>query len=207
MYTDRHHGAGRLIVEAVAAGDLGAALTYTDVGSLKAAAEEDLDLEGTTGNWLNTLWTLAPAANDADRKAFAAHGSRPDAVVWIRPEGWTSPTAGKGCHILLLELKYCPHSHEGVQKTLKNATDQHAQLLQLLRKSGNTAEIVPVLLGVGGLVFQEHTLDPLIKQLGIKHADATALLHKLQRHAATWAHSTRCTNGHLRSHCGTAHPG
>ena len=73
-------------------------------------------------------------------------------------------------HVHQIEIKYCEDTSPEHQ--LNTAKQQHADLHKLL--NAETLTIHPILLGVGGTIYTEHTLKQF-KQLGQDHQRATKI--------------------------------
>eukprot|EP00983_Pelagomonas_calceolata_P054959 1143907-Pelagomonas_calceolata.AAC.4 len=83
----------------------------------------------------------------------------------------------------LIEIKYCEDTRP--QHQLDAAKQQHADLCKLI--SAKAVTIHPILLGVGGNIYTEHTLKQF-KQLGLDHQRATKLAQQLHAHSVQYAH-------------------
>ena len=83
----------------------------------------------------------------------------------------------------LIEIKFCEDTRPEHQ--LNAAKQQHADLCKL--KSAKAVTIHPILLGVGGSIYIEHTLKQF-KQLGLDHQCATKLAKQLHAHSVCYAH-------------------
>ena len=83
----------------------------------------------------------------------------------------------------LIEIKFCEDTRPEHQ--LNAAKQQHADLCKLI--SANVVTIRPILLGVGGSIYIEHTLKQF-KQLGLHHQCATKLAKQLHVHSIRHAH-------------------
>ncbi|KAF5838312.1 hypothetical protein DUNSADRAFT_3044 [Dunaliella salina] len=82
-----------------------------------------------------------------------------------------------------VEIKFCEDTRPVHQ--LNAAKQQHADLRKLL--NAKAVAIHPVLLGVGGTIYTEHTLKQF-KQLGLDHQLATKLAQQLHAHSVQYAH-------------------
>ena len=83
----------------------------------------------------------------------------------------------------LIEIKYCEDTRPEHQ--LAAAQQQHAHLCKLIDAKAVT--IHPILLGVGGTCYTEHTLNQC-KILGLYHQRAMKLACRLHAHSAIYAH-------------------
>ena len=138
----------------------------------------------TAPTWLMTVedWTTLRSNEGA--------GSIPDVVLVentfdnthpYTPEHYTPAQA----EVRLVEIKYCRDSDPTAQ--LERAKVQHAGLQKRLEGKGFKAVTIhPILLGVGGTVYQHHTLAQL-EALGISRTAANKTMHKLNRLAANHA--------------------
>lgn len=59
---------------------------------------------------------------------------------------------------------------------LKEKTDQHTQLMDLLKKGGYKAEFCPIILGVGDAVYKSNLAS--LNFLGVKPEEAQTVLNK-----------------------------
>jgi hypothetical protein len=66
------------------------------------------------------------------------------------------------CDIHLVEIKYCEDTRP--QNQLNAAKEQHKDLCNILQEASVTLHII--LLGVGGTIYNTHTLKPF-KELGL----------------------------------------
>ncbi|KAL6748057.1 hypothetical protein V8C86DRAFT_2888883 [Haematococcus lacustris] len=106
-------------------------------------------------------------------------------------------TRGKAIkRVTIIEIKYCSDSRWTDQ--LDKALNQHTNLAHTIRKEGHMVEIIPILLGIGGITYEAHTRQHLLA-LGISQDNTTKLLHKLTRHAVETAHSIAKTTYRLRA--------
>jgi len=99
----------------------------------------------------------------------------------------------------LIEIKYCEDTRPEHQ--LAAAQQQHAQLCKLIDAKAVTLH--PILLGVGGTCYIEHTLNQF-KNLGLSHQRAMKLARELHAHSAIYAHklvtSRRAIENNVTSH-------
>ena len=134
-------------------------------------------------------------------------GSRPDAimVVPLTPQRhWPRtpqdlPESER--RIILIEIKYCSDTDPSAQQS--KALGQHEALMKTLASKGANVQLVPILLGIGGTVYEEHTRQPLLS-LGVTPAAITKVLNKLNRLAAKWAASLVGTRRQLEHREGRA---
>ena len=80
-------------------------------------------------------------------------------------------------------IKYCEDTRP--ENQLEAAKQQHARLCELIDAKAVTLH--PILLGVGGTCYIEHTLNQF-KHLGLNHQRATKLARSLNAHSAIYAH-------------------
>ncbi|KAJ9515865.1 hypothetical protein QJQ45_008751 [Haematococcus lacustris] len=187
MVQERHNGAGRLIAKAISKGTLGGYISFADTGSWEKGAKEDLDLPNDTLH--TTLRSLGL------KTAATKNTTRPD-ILMVMPPTKTG-TRGKAIkRVTIIEIKYCSDSRWTDQ--LDKALNQHTNLAHTIRKEGHMVEIIPILLGIGGITYEAHTRQHLLA-LGISQNNTTKLLHKLTRHAVETAHSIAKTTYRLRA--------
>ncbi|NBK26613.1 MAG: hypothetical protein EOM68_31960, partial [Spirochaetia bacterium] len=151
MITERHNGAGRLIVKAIRKGAYGACIASADVGSHAHLEAANVGI-ATTSRGIPT-WLLDQLGIDKGRYN---HMSRPDALL-IMPQhqgqrlGHPREIPQAGRKLVLLEIKYCRDTDPSTQTAA--AEGQHECLQSLLESRGEQVEIVTILLGVGGTVY------------------------------------------------------
>jgi len=81
----------------------------------------------------------------------------------------------------MVEIKYCRDSDPSGQ--LSKAQKQHAQLSHILStQHGSTTTILPILLGVSGAIYREHTYQALLS-LGLTKASVKQTIRQLHTHA------------------------
>jgi hypothetical protein len=129
MYIARHNHVGRLILQAISKGNLGASLVMADVGS-----EDKCEIDGAPTLRCNHVpTTLLPIAHDATPEQRAQHARllrslKPDAML---------VTPGVGKHdttIHIVEIKCCPDTQPMEQ--IEKAKTQHSTLKQILMEHG-----------------------------------------------------------------------
>ena len=84
--------------------------------------------------------------------------------------------------IHLVEIKYCEDARP--QNQLNAAKDQHKDLCNILQGASITFHII--LLGVGGTIYNTHTLKPF-KELGLDSQRVNKLASKLHVHSVNFA--------------------
>ena len=150
MYTARHHAAGRIILKAILQGERAAEVAYADVGD-----KEHLKHQG------------IPVIDKRHKLKLPKKSTRPDIILTSRtrttqPSG---PPTNKITHITLVEIKYSRDSDP--QPQLQRAHSQHTKLqARLSKKHKCQVDTLPILLGVTGAIYQDHTSQPL-QVLGI----------------------------------------
>ena len=161
----RHNRAGRLLLQAIRQGSLGAYVVSADVGTLINPADSSL---GRSIPRSLTGGTAAPTRPDIvlHVPAYPARGSRP----------------ARASQVICVELKYCCDYRPAHQQ--EAADSQHAPTLALLQQARHTAVLVPVLLGVSGTIFTD-ALQLFHDRLGLTKTQARALGAKLHTHATT----------------------
>ncbi|NCB23728.1 MAG: hypothetical protein EOM56_13025 [Deltaproteobacteria bacterium] len=195
MVTARHDEAGRTILKAILKGALGAGLVYADVGSNEKFMADGVR---TAFPQIRTIpgWLTQNIPN-----------SRPDAIMvipltprrhWPRTPQDLPESERR---IILIEIKYCPDTDPSAQKN--KALGQHKDLMETLAGKGADIQTVPILLGIGGTVYDELTRQPLLS-LGVPPTAITKVLNKLNRLAAKWAASLVGTRRQLEHTGGKA---
>jgi len=84
--------------------------------------------------------------------------------------------------IHLVEIKYCEDTRP--QNQLNVAKEQHKDLCNILQGASATLHII--LLGVGGTIYNTHTLKPF-KELGLDPQRVKKLASKLHVHSVNFA--------------------
>ena len=199
MYIARHNHVGRLILQAVSKGNLGGGLVMADVGS-----GDKCEVDGAPALRCNHVpATLLPAPHDATPEQRTQHAQilrslKPDAML-------VTPGAGKNdTTIHIVEIKCCPDTQP--QEQLEKCRTQHSTLRQLLIQQGYKPEeiiTVPILVGVSGTIYTEHTMQALEQQLGVGWQRTQKCANKLHVQAVKYLHSIVSTRRRLE-HSGHA---
>jgi hypothetical protein len=215
MKTERHNLAGRMIMKALSKSPCGAGLIYTDVGKNERLAQHNLQLPAHASNRTipdylfsrniserSRLTTSRPDAilitpynakpNSSSPSSSSDSPSRymlrsrhrnmqrTSTASRVRQPHHLTPNQR---HVHLIEIKYCEDTRPEHQ--LAAAKQQHAHLSKLI--DARNVTIHPILLGVGGTCYIEHTLNQF-KHLGLNHQRATKLARSLNAHSAIYAH-------------------
>jgi len=188
MAQERHNKAARLILKAVGQGSHGGSLLFADVGLTKDdpapdEAEDDSCINVRSSRKQMAQWLLNTGCDGLP--------SYPDAVLCLSAGqhfGAAELIPPSERKLLLVEVKYCAETREALKRQEDRAQTQHEELIAMLKDKCKSAEVVPILLGVGSVVFTEHTKNRL-KKLGVKGQPLESLLTALSRHAAHAAHS------------------
>jgi ribonuclease HI len=183
--TERHNGAVRLIAKAISKSSRGADLCFVDAGSEDKANAEGLTFAGRNRQQWLALKAKLLASNTT---------SRPD-ILLVEGGAHASATA----EITAIEIKYCPDTSPAAQ--LVRAQAQHQNLRT--RIDGRTVQVIPILLGIVGTTYSQHTLTALLG-LGISRRNATKLLTKLTRHALRHAVLLASSSYAARRQCQSA---
>ena len=178
MYTARHNSTGRLLLRAISKGDLGTDLVMADLGSA-----DKCDTDGAP-----VLPRCPKELEPFLRKSDGSNGSRPDAIILHKSEDGIKDT------IYIIEFKYCKDTKPEDQ--LEKCKTQHSTLIDDLKKSGYTVELVPILIGHSGTIYTSHTLNNM-KQLGISNYHARKCALKMHVDAINHLHSIVKTRRHL----------
>jgi hypothetical protein len=110
--------------------------------------------------------------------------------------------------IWIMELKFCSDTRPEDQ--LLKAQQQHAELISLLMEQGynkSNIQLIPILIGVSGTIYTQHTLDAL-QLLGISQPAARKCCSKLHTEAIRSLHSivqTRRSLERKQNHTHTHH--
>ena len=128
------------------------------------------------------------------------HKLKPD--VLMVSGNLATPLASRQVHIV--ELKCCQDTRP--EASLQRATEQHSELRQQLIAAGynsSNIQIVPILIGVSGTIYQQHTIEALQK-LGVTRADARHCASKLHTQSIKRMHSI-VTTRHALVHSNKQH--
>eukprot|EP00983_Pelagomonas_calceolata_P040601 1137683-Pelagomonas_calceolata.AAC.2 len=109
------------------------------------------------------------------------------------PATATPPTCKR--HVHLVEVKYREDTRPKNQ--LEASKQQHRDLCHHLSRGSAQVNLHTILLGVGGVIYTPHTLEPL-KELVLDSHTVIKLVLKPHAHSAQYAHklvSTRCAFG------------
>jgi hypothetical protein len=189
-YIARHHKAGQILLKSIARGELGDRIVYADVGkaeSLSAAGvPEPIRLK------LRSQDFKLP-------KGPGLPSSRPDIILGIPTCSAQEPKYKK---LLLLEIKYARDTDISAQ--VDRATNQHALLASYLAdKHHCPVRTIPIILGVSGTIYTNHTVAAL-EETGLKKQALKLTLQALHLHAIRSLHQLYTMyKRHLRSHTGT----
>ena len=190
MYTERHNKIGRIIIRAIAKGNRGGEICSMDLGSGEKAAADGVGLQVPRSVPPDILPCL---------QAQALRKLKPD--VLLVSGSMLTPQANRQVH--MIELKCCQDTSPEAQ--LQRPIEQHQGLQVQLIAAGyspGSIHIVPILVGVSGTIYQQHTLEALHK-LGVTRANARQCASKLHEQAIKCMHSI-VTTRHALSHS-TAH--
>ena len=165
MYTCRHHQAGRLIMNAVLAGDRGNEVVMMDVGKL------NMDEGPASMPHRIPLHTLPSCMSDEAKRA-AASCSIPDGFMYKAATTQTMET------YTVLEIKFCRDTDPTGQ--LARARTQHSRLVEALTAAapGAVVQMEVILIGVSGAIYTEHTKDPMVR-LGVTRGAWDKLKYRL----------------------------
>ena len=215
MKTERHNIAGRMIAKALSKSPLGAGFVNLDLGSNERLAQHDLQIpvhasnrnvpdylfpcniphRSRTNSSRPDAILITPYHAKSNSPSHSSPSSSPPRYMLRsrcqRIQGSNTASRVKQPHLLninnrhvhLIEIKYCEDTRPEHQ--LEAAKQQHARLCELIDAKAIT--IHPILLGVGGTCYIEHTLNQF-KQLGLNHQRATKLARSLNAHSAIYAH-------------------
>jgi exonuclease III/ribonuclease HI len=177
--TKRHNDAGTEIVEAIARGRQAASLLMSDVGIRRRLTETEI--EGVCRTAQNLKFNrhikdtdLSIIVNEDEREALEAYtGSIPDALMYSydKDTGTSRYT--------VVEIKYCRDTDPAGQEA--RAHTQHQGLVDLLSQeeayTSTEVEIVPLLLGVSGVIYKSFMTN--LDKLGVTGSAKATLARKL----------------------------
>jgi len=188
MHINRHHHAVSLCGEEISRGKLGSAIVTMDACNSEKLSDLNIeppdDIERNLPDWVFPTQQNLP---------HNIHQSRPDGVLVM-------PIEGRGRHldpkqippkdrdIHLVEFRFC--SDINPQHTdIRKSANQHQPLIQRLRtrslrgiSRNNQVTLNAILLGVGGTIYNQYTVTPLLN-LGIPTHKLHQLATKLYCHA------------------------
>ena len=161
-----------IIMQAVQRGRHGASVIMADVGSKQRCQEDGISQPPPHRIPIEALPTTMPG--QLRKKLRRCHV--PDGMLY-RPG-----SQSKRAKYTVIEIKYCRDSDPHPQ--LKRATQQHKQLMRLIRKYDGAAgvNLATIVLGVSGGIYLENTVKTL-ESLGISKAKLPAVIRKLHTHA------------------------
>eukprot|EP00983_Pelagomonas_calceolata_P063968 1147922-Pelagomonas_calceolata.AAC.2 len=100
------------------------------------------------------------------------------------------PLLPEQSHIHLVEVKYCEDTR--TKNQLEASKQQHRNLYRDLPRASAQVTLHTILLGVGGVIYIPHTLEPL-KELGLDTHKVTKLALKLHAHSVQYAYKLTST--------------
>jgi len=172
MYIARHHAAGTYILKAIRAGELGATVIQSDIGSKNKHSKEGLPAlpRNIPLNKLpERLQDVLTQAKTSQETTSIPDITLLDKVI-KRGFEWHRLT--------LVEIKYCNDTNPAAQR--ERAQQQHARLLSQINNSDTftTARLIVILLGAAGYIYSTDTQQPLTN-LGITGPTLKTLLRNL----------------------------
>jgi hypothetical protein len=188
-YIDRHHKAGQILLKSIARGELGDRIIYADIG--KASSLTAAGVPTSTRIKLQTKSLKLPRDSEMTN-------SRPDIILGTHN---TTSTGVKYSKLVLLELKYARDTN--IQSQLDKARTQHTQLATTLERQHKCpVKVIPIILGVSGTIYTNHTVAAL-EEIGLKKQALKSTLQALHLHAIRSLHQLYIMyKRHLRSHTG-----
>jgi hypothetical protein len=174
MYQERHNKTGRIILRAISKGEMGGDIRGADVGRA-----DKMEADGAPSFAHN----------------YVPHNVLPNVplekLCKLKPDGLliTPHTNIKQRQVHIVEIKCCQDTSR--EEQLARARSEHIELIAELIKEGydrGHIRIVPILVGVSGTIYKDHTLAPL-QQLGLSRAQAMKCAHKLHLQAIRSLHS------------------
>ena len=178
MYVHRHDKAVRHIVTAIQRGRRGGFLVSMDAGSA-----DRCEADGIAAVPRNIPAEALPKNMPTQVVDAVTKHSRPDAFL-VRP-----PEANRGRYeYIILEVKYCRDT-DPAGRQLERAEQQHEALAAAIREADPRAQVtyVPVMLGVAGAIYKQHTIEQL-KKVGVVEGPLKTLARKLNVHAVKMLH-------------------
>ena len=182
MYTARHNALSRQVLKCIQKGSLGGHIVSADVGR-QELCETDRVKWAACNHVPEWLLTRPPGVTQAAHTA-QLQKLKPD-VLLACPTNDTATTEGPA-QVYIVEIKTCIDTRHTDQ--LEHARTQHTDLANMLAAHNHTVLTVPILVGVTGTIYTEHTLQALTK-LGVTHDQARACCQKLHTMAINQLHS------------------
>lgn len=174
LVIERHNGAARHILKAVADGQLGGALIMSDVGNAEKMAEAGFAARPAPRIPAHIL----PEVENEMRNSL-----RPDGLLVANVD---QPTSERKVYIV--EVKYAADTNTQNQES--NADRQHDQLQEMMHQAGYDPEKIVranIILGVGGTIFKDNITT--MGTLGVSKKEAEKTLTKVHRHSIKWLHN------------------
>ena len=155
LYIHRHNQAMQTVPKAFAKGKHGSYLIIADVGRAEELAKLRVIGTRTTSELLPD--SLFPAHLSPEQAQAARNKPRSDILVIkcsareaqaVQKSGALRHRKGRQGGLLMAAMAATP-----IPDKLKEKTDQHTQMMELLNKGGYKAEFCPIILGVGDAVY------------------------------------------------------
>ena len=194
MYTERHNRGGRIILTGIYKGNLGGRIVSADVGTKEKCEEDKAPHIIAT----NPTVTLPPKQGCTEEEHSQHQASmrklRPDIVLATADTGTPSDRT-----IHIVEVKFCKdtdHKHQ-----LESSLNQHKTLVEALTDYGYDPlkiHVVPILIGVSGTIYKEHTKQSLTK-LGLSEGQVNKCISRLHTLAVKSLHSIVTTRRQMQA--------
>jgi len=194
LYTNRHNGAGKLILRYILKGSKGASVVMHDVGK-HDDTEEDVAPR-------IPAWVYSTSAAASRHVPMQWHNYRPDALLVTG--GPRKPVHKR--HVHLVEIKYCRDTDWHRQQ--QRAELQHDDLVGHLIRVGYHQQRIhrhTILLGVGGTIYND--MYATLQRVGVNKRRGKLLAAKLHRHATAYVETIMHTKWHQESLCQPAKTG
>jgi ribonuclease HI len=174
MYQERHNRIGRIVLRAISKGEMGGDIRGADVGRA-----DRMEADG------------APSFVHNHVPQDVLPKVTPAKLCKLKPDGLliTLHRDIKQRRVHIIEVKCCQDTSR--EEQLDRARKQHAELTTELSNAGyepSHIRTVPILIGVSGTIYKDHTLAPL-QQLGLSRAQAVKCAKKLHLQAIRSLHS------------------
>jgi ribonuclease HI len=197
LYTNRHNGAGKLILRYIRKGSKGASVVMHDVGKHDAQTQGSASPNSEThvGARIPT-WVYATRTGAMTTQSSSQWNSyRPD--IMMVTGGPRKPVHKR--HVHIVEIKYCRDTEW--QRQEQRATNQHDVLADHLARIGYQRPRIhrhTILLGVGGTIYKD--MHTALQQVGVNKRRGKLLASKLHRHAIAQIEIIMHTKWHQESH-------
>jgi hypothetical protein len=162
MYPTRHNALSRQVLKCIQKGNLGGRIVSADVGRQKLC-DTDRVQRAACNHVPDWLLPRQPGVTQAAHTA-QLRKLKPDVLLACQTNG-TATTQGPA-QVYIVEIKTCIDTRHTDQ--LEHARTRHTALADMLAAHHHAMTTVPILVGVTGTIYTEHTLQTHTT-LGVTH--------------------------------------